>query len=844
MPRFALHLLFLLSGAAALGYQLVWAKTFSAGLGHEMPAVLAIVAAFMGGMALGAAVIDRFIPRSARAGLWLAGLELVIAVWAVAASLGIPALNEIILRTLGLSPSSFQHWFVTFIFPAIALLPATTAMGATLPAMEKFVSVIAPRRSSIGSVYAANTLGAVLGTLAAPYLLMPALGLSRSCWALAVLNVLVSAGAFHLARRSAVSVEAPARKRIAFPANPRLVVTLFFTGLFGIAFETAGVRVLTQVLEGTVYTYAAVLAIFLLGTAAGAAAYHWRWRSNEPLRLLNELLSFTAAACLLAIFFMQHTPQVYRWARTFGDSTFTVLFAELLTAFVALALPTFCMGALFSHLVQLAREARGRIGDVVAWNTVGAALGPVFTVVLLPVIGTHHTLLLISASYAVLMLRTPRLWQVAVLALTLWAGWSANLRIVDVPPGARVTEFKEGIMASVAVLTDTNGHRTLRVDNRYQMGGTAAVDAEYRQAHLPLLLHPEPRRALFLGVGTGISFGAASLYSGLSAHGVELVPEVIEAMPAFAPQNFAPLSQPQLKVFAADARRFVRLSTERYDVIVADLFHPYRDGAGALYTKSHFEAVRARLENGGLFCQWLPLHQLDVPTLRTIVRTFLNVFPNAEAWLLRFNVEVPVLALIGHAGENALGRVETRFDENAFAELKRLALTDSLRLYGHILADADDLERFADEAPVNTDDNQLVTFLAPRAAYRHHGKPYESLIALMEQVNPQQFIKRHFTDANDSSAAERINAYLAARNIYLRGLVHEAEGRRDEALEAYVESARRSSEFTSGYAQCITFASLIAQSDPARAKEILQRLAEAQPQRPVAGELLRRLFPN
>jgi len=881
--RISLYLLFFLSGAAALGYQLVWAKMLSTGLGHEMPAVLAIIAAFMSGMALGAAFIDRFVPRSARAGLWLCGLELTIGVWAVLASFLIPHANDLALSLIGLAPSAVKHWLIAFTLPVLVLLPATTAMGATLPAMEKFLSVSAPQNQSIGSVYAANTFGAVAGTLLAPFVLMPALGLSRSCWGLAVVNIVVGAGAFGLARtlrsislspqrgegrgegrecNEAVASASALRLTTPHPQSlsplsgegslkgasisaKRITVTLFFTGLLSIGFETAGVRVLSQVLEGTVFTYAAVLAVFLLGTAAGAAGYHRWWRNREPLTMLVHLLGFTSAACLLAIAFMARTPVLYRWARNLGDSPTAVLGAELITSLAVFALPTFCMGAVFSHLAQLARAKHGRIGDVVAWNTLGAALAPVLAVLLLPVLGCHVTLCVLGIGYILLTSKLPRPWLGTVIALALGVAISANLRIVDVPPGGRIADFREGVMASVAVLADTNDQRTLRVDNRFQMGGTAAADAEYRQAHLPLLLHPAPRRALFLGVGTGISFGAASLYPNLQADGVELVPEVVEVMTFFESRNFSAIQQPNLTLHVADARRFVRATDEHYDVIVADLFHPYRDGAGALYTREHFAAIRERLATNGMFCQWLPLHQLDEPTLRVIVQTFLNEFPDTEAWLLRFNVDVPAVALIGRRGASSrqTNIVELRLGEVRLAgELKRLALADSLRLYGHWLAGSEDLRAFASRAPLNKDDDPRVTFMAPRQSYQRQSKPYASLQALLAVSDKSVADARQLPDLDRRGEfVSRLSRYLGARNVYLRGLIHDAENQRDEAIDAYIDSARRSSEFTSGYAQCLTIASVVVNSDPARAKKILERLIEAQPERPVAAELMKRL---
>jgi spermidine synthase len=859
--RFALHSLFFLSGAAALGYQLVWAKMFSTGLGHEMPAVLAIIAAFMAGMALGAWGLDRFIPRSTRAGLWLGGLELTIGAWAMLMSFGIPSVNDFALRFIGLDPGAFQHWLIAFTIPALVLLPATAAMGATLPAMEKFLSVLAPQNESVGSVYAANTFGAVAGTLLAPFVLMPALGLSKTCWVLTGLNGVAAFGAIALGRSvdSHVRANSPAAKpkkhkhadsAFRAPFSPRrLALTLFCTGLLGIAYEVAVVRALSQVLEGTVFTYAAVLAVFLLGTAAGAAAFHRWWRGVDPARLLGRLLNGAAVTGLIGIVLLSQTPVIYQSLRALGDAPPAVFAAELLTAVAVFGPATFFMGAAFSHLLEQVRAQRAQVGDVLALNTLGAALAPVLVLLVLPHVGTKWTLYLASFSYFLLAFPHFPRWGEALLGLAALTAAFCNFQFIENPPGTRVISHREGIMATVAVTEDAQTNRTLRVDNRYQMGGTAAADAEYRQSHLPLLLHSEPKRALFLGVGTGISLGAAALHPDLQADAVELVPEVVEAMKFFEAKNFSAQQRTNFKIHVADARRFVRSqnSESRHDVIIADLFHPYRDGAGALYTREHFAAVRQRLATNGLFCQWLPLHQLDEPTLRVIVRTFQSVFPDAEAWLLRFNVEVPVIALMAWAGEprRSPTQVEPRASTAALGtELKRLALADSLRLFGHLLADADDLSRFAQDAPFNTDDNQRVTFMAPRAAYQHGAKPYASLLALLASSRTEHVSDHRLLPSADSAFAARLARYLAARNVYLRGLVHDAEQRHDDALDAYIESARLSPDFTTGYAQGLSIANILAGSDPARSKRILERLIEAQPERPVARQMLERLFPK
>jgi spermidine synthase len=327
---------------------------------------------------------------------------------------------------------------------------------------------------------------------------------------------------------------------------------------------------------------------------------------------------------------------------------------------------------------------------------------------------------------------------------------------------------------------------------------------------------------------------------------VELVPEVIEVMPDFEPYNLAPGRQPQLKVFAADARRFVRAADATYDVIIADLFHPARDGAGSLYTVEHFRAVRERLAPRGLFCQWLPLHQLDDDMLRVIIRTFLEVFPGAQAWLLHFNVDIPVLGLIGSVEPIHCSRdwVEARLSgEPLAAQLKQLALADSIRLFGNLLAGPKELRAFAGDTPLNTDDQPRVTFGAPRFVYRKQSVPYGRLLELLKLGHPD-FAGVLGLGRNEEADqfARRLSKYATARDVYLGGLIAEGEGRRTRAIDLFVESARLSGDFTPGYAQCLTYASLLAQSKPAEARALLQRLADAQPSRPVAKEMLERLF--
>ncbi len=867
--------LFFLSGAAGLGCQMAWIRMFAAGLGHEVPALLAVTSAFLGGIAVGAWCLDRRISQSRHPAKWYGGLELTIGGWAMVSAGFIPAVNRLALSLTGPAPSPLLQWSVVFALPFVTLLPATAAMGATWPAMDRFLAPQIREARGIGALYAANTFGAVAGTLGSVFVLMPQFGFRGTLFALALLNLLC--GVVALANSSPVeggkSVSrfelgvsrwlAGRRTRNPKPEtrNPpcpackmaissgRISLTIFLTGWLGIGFEIVGIRVLSQVLENTIYTYAAVLAAWLVFTALGAALYQrFGWHRSFALVLAALLCSITTA-CLIAVYLMGMSHSIYETLRNaLGEGMSGVLLAEMTVASVIFALPTMAMGATFSHLLQGLRAETGGVGRGGALNALGCGLaGAAVGIALLPALGTKWTAVGLALAHLLLLpgIRG-REWFGVVLPITLIFVLPAKLEIVELPPGAKVRAYREGVMASVAVVETGDRHRSLRVNNRLQMGGTAAALAERRQGHIPLLLHPKPERALFLGPGTGITLGAAGAYAGLISDGVELVPEVRELMNHFEPENGGPFPKPGITVLVADARRFVRTTTNRYDVIVADLFHPAQDGAGFLYTREHFEAARRCLKPGGLFCQWVPLHQLDELALRSILRTFTDVFVETHAFLLHFNVDVPALALVGTPEPLRLpgGWFERRLETPGLREaLRGIGLDRSINLVGCLVAGPEALRRFANDARLSSDDFPVVTFAAPRYSVRRDTQPHQLLLAMLERCepDPEQFVRRVF-GGPDEAATRNLRDFIAARNIYLQGLVEEGAGRLSPAIEAYLESARRSLQFTPGYARLVTIIQVMAGADREQARRMFQRLEQAQPAQPLGRQLLGPLF--
>lgn len=365
------------------------------------------------------------------------------------------------------------------------------------------------------------------------------------------------------------------------------------------------------------------------------------------------------------------------------------------------------------------------LGRAVGANTLRAGLAPLLAeVLLLSAAGARLALLLVSLGYLVLLpywrwqtLRVAAFPTVVGVALA----FMPPLRFVRVPADGEMLNYRDGIMTAVAVVADASGTRYLKVNNHFTMGSRSSVFANHRQTHLPLLLHGAPRHALFLGIGTGTSLNAAQYHPELEVTGVELVPEALEMLHYFgtAPEHNRWNTAPRF--LASDARRFVVSSRGQFDVIVADLFHPSRDGASSLYTREHFEAIKNRLAPEGLFCQWLPLFQMGLETFKVIARTFIDRFDYVQVHLPHFSLRQPVVGSIGSQEPLEYGPdwVQDRVHSSRLQQqLVALRLNSNFALFGGFIADRAGLTEFAGDGGLNTDDRPLVAYRAPGFAYR------------------------------------------------------------------------------------------------------------------------------
>ncbi len=844
--------LMLASGAAALGYQIVWTQQAALWLGHEGAATLAVVGAFFGGLALGAWALGGAVARSTRPARWYAACEAAVALWCGALFFLMAPASSAITALVGMQASAGWQALVTGLGTWLLFLPATLAMGATMPAMECLMAQRRKSGSRIAALYAANTLGGVLGVLGAAFVLVPQWGLLATAGVCSGLNLLCAVLAWLLPTtpmEPATQEAAPSHPQPGTAKRRFWAAVLALTGLLGVAYEVVVLRVLSQVAENTVYTLALLLAVYLMGTALGAALWARRRKhvQGAPREHVVQLLLGLALSCLLCGASLWLMP----WFKAAllpllgllpvrGQTA--ALGTEALLAVIAFGLPTVVMGALFSALCEAAAAQGLGFGNALAVNTAGAALAPaLWGLGLLVSWGAQAALLALVGGYALLggllLAWGPKRRNIKHLASPLAVvvvgavavGLAPPLRLLDMPAGGHVVSHQEGALGSVSVTEDPAGVRLLRINNRQQEGSNATALADARQAWLPLLLHPAPQRALFVGLGTGVTTSAAALDPALDVQAVELLPEVVQAARHFRDAVGDAVGQGQgldrVAVHVADARRFLRHTPQQWDVIVADNFHPARAGSASLYTVEHFRAVQARLAPGGLFCQWLPLHQMDLATLRSIVRGFMAVYPQGRAVLATHSLQTPVLGLIASSiTAPTPAAVSVRIASSHMVPGPvRFGLGDPWAVLGSEVAGPATLSRWSAAAPMNTDDHPVVAYLAPRATYEPADTPAERLQTLLadwEDAPPQR--------------ADRLAAYRLARTAFLRadmGVRPSADPARmlQQVREPLLAVLHLSPDFEPAYQPLLRMAQALQQRDPAQAEALLQELARVAP---------------
>ena len=814
-----------LAGAATLAYETVWTRLLGLALGHEQLGVLAVLAGLFAGLAVGAGLAHTRADPLARPARVFAGLQVFAGVYAAASPWLLLRLAAWLPGMIGVTPAPAR----SLLAAGVVLLPATAALGAALPVLIAARRRVAPDDArGLARLYGLDTLGATLGVLVTIHLLVPRVGLGLAAAVAAALGLAAAGSALLAAERSDDAVaEPPAIDHPAVTASEDpddgllrerwlLLLAIGVTGLLGLGLEVVGVRVLAQIFSGTIYSFADLLAVWLAGTAIGAGVHarlSTRALGRRPATVLVGLLWALAVVVASSAMLARAAPGLLESLAPLSASWARRQAAELATAAIVLGPATVLMGACFAHLLALIAAPAGEragagsaspgasaIGGALAINSLAAAAAPfVFGLVALGRLDYAEAWATIAWGYLLLAVliawlrRFPprQLALTAVLGglLVLGAGAGAGSLVLveDEGEGWTVLARVEAPLGVVGVSETTQAPgsperplRRLRIDRHFRMGGALSI-GERRMGHLPLILADartrggplgEADQVLFLGLGTGATAGAGLSYPIASLTAVELVPEVVDMLPWFEAVNAGLGEDARARVLAADARRFLRADRGRYRVIVADLFHPARDGAGSLYAREHFLAAREHLTDDGVFVQWLPLYQLDWLTVRMIVATFTSVFDEAHAILALYNAETPALGLVGSRSPVV---VELAGLERALATPSRaevyteLALLDPRDLLAGYLLDRAGLLALADGAPIHDDLHPRVDLWAPKAAVDGlTGAENLARVLASRQAWPAGFV----VDPDP----ERLAAYAAASASYAAALGHYLRG--------------------------------------------------------------------
>jgi len=775
---------FFLSGAAGLIYQVAWSKSLSLLFGHTTYAVATVLAIFLGGLAFGSATLAKYGERSANAVALYAWLELGIAAAGLLSFLGLAAVRALYLSTYQASSGSSLFFVgIRILGAAIVLLPPTFLMGGTFPILIRGVTRHSGElRRRISRFYACNTLGAVIGTLAAGFLLLPTIGLRLAIVVAVLCNAIAGLIALRFAARvrppasvpyAPISAKQPSRTHVPArtPVSTNLLLIAFaVVGATAIAYEISWTRLLSTMLGSSTYAFTLMLATFLAGIALGSLLFE-KWNATRPaaLSLFSDTQSITALASVFFLLLFEQLPSfIPPILQATGNSFSGLLLAQLTVSALAMFPAALVFGFNFPLVVALVVENRkdgsqpGQdVGRAYAANTFGAILAAlVVGFILLPKLGSFRLVALTAIVNLLLaiflsMRGRPRplavsAAQLATLGFIAIVGFSSHfhdkalasfsavlygsyhqnrLTLHEIASTEDVVFLEDGLNATISV-TRSEDYVALKTNGKVD-ASTIDTSTQLLLGHLGAVFHPHPRRVLIIGFGGGMTASAIARYPDVETIDcVEIEPAVLDAATHLERLNRGVLRDPRLHITYDDARNFVQTARQPYDLIISEPSNPWIAGVAALYTSEFYAAVRAHLAAGGMFVQWVQAYGLQVDDFRMILATLNPHFADVSLWR---SADRDFL-LLARAGASPLNFDRSRqFWTNPAlqADFRELHLTqpESWPVYFR-LADSG-VRSLALGARINTDDLTYLEYSAPRSVL--YDPQAQSLTALIEQ---------------------------------------------------------------------------------------------------------------
>jgi spermidine synthase len=734
------------SGCAALIYQIVWLEQLSLALGSSALSLGVLLATFMGGLGVGSLLASRGTTRASPLRRY-ASIELLIGVLGVAALAAIPLLGG---AYTALSGGGALTLPLRLGVAALALLPATMLMGATLPVVAPWLTAGARGAAWLGCCYAANTAGGVLGCVLAAFYLLRVHDVYVATSVAVALNLAIATIASVLARshETLPAAAEPPTTTLHTRGSTAIYVAAALSGMTALSAEVLWTRNLSLLLGGTVYTFALILAVLLAGLGLGSfagAAIGKRVDPRIALASCQALLTIAMAAAAHAL-----ARSLPFWPIDVALPTTPGVALQLDVLRVAcVVLPAALLwGASFplalAAAVRAGAEPRRAIGHLYAANTAGAIVGALATTfVLVTLIGSQRAqqlMILASAAAAVLLLVRYRGFEARGLkhAAAIAAAFAAAaVAVPALPPAlvaygrflptrgldANVVYVGEGVTASIAVTAEPSGTLTYHNAGKTQ-ASTYPEDMRLQRmlGHLTTLVPRQPRNVLVIGLGAGITAGAVSIDPAVErvvvAELEPLVPEVAAGF--FAEHNYYVVTNDKVEVRIDDGRHLLATTKERFDAITSDPLDPWVKGAAALYTREFWQLCKERLNDGGVVTVFVQLYETTEDAVRSELATFVGVFPNAVVFANTVEGSGYDAVLVGRNGDEPIDlgqlthRLQRRDYEQVAASLRAVGFDSALDLMSTFAADAESLRSWIDGAARNTDRNLRLQYLAGR----------------------------------------------------------------------------------------------------------------------------------
>ncbi len=743
-----LLILFAGSGCSALIYEIVWYQLLQLVIGSTAISLGVLLATFMGGLCLGSLLLPRYLAKKRYHPLRVyAAIEFGIGALGLLVLVGMPLIDGIYVAAVG-------HGMPAILFRAIicsiCLLPPTLLMGASLPAIARWIETTPRGVSWLGLLYGANTAGAVFGCLLAGFYLLRVFDLATATIVAALINFVVGAASYTLAKRtpehSTEELEQPAP-----PSSPRywpVYVTIAISGATALGAEVIWTRLMGLLLGATVYTFSIILAVFLVGIGIGSGVGAMISRSVKPRVALGVAQFLLAAAVAWTALMLSSSLPNWPVNPLLSSNPWFTFQIDLVRVLWTILPATLLWGASFPLALAAAAnrdEDPGRlVGGVYAANTGGAILGALaFSMVLVPWIGTAgcEKVLIVMAAVSALLVLLPATWEsknlLGTAGLVVAMGGAAYLaanvqpvpgmliaygrRIMTSANSSKLMYTGEGINSSIAITQWSDGAVQFHVSGKVE-ASTEPYDMRLQRmlGHLPALVHTDPKSVLIVGFGAGVTAGSFVTYPSMKHIVIcemePLIPPT--ATKYFAKENYNVMHDPRTTIYYDDARHFVLTTPEKFDIITSDPIHPWVKGSATLYSKEYFELVKQHLNPGGVVTQWVPLYESDAETVKSEIATFFDVFPGGSVWANELNGGGYDVFLLGQAEPTHinLDTLEQKLNSPDYVRVVQSlrnvgfdSLTDLLATYA---GQDQDLKPWLQGAEINRDGNLRLQYLA------------------------------------------------------------------------------------------------------------------------------------